>query len=373
MHIDTDSDEDGDATSVVDDGAQHRPSPPCPSLPPEVWTHILSLIPGLTTLRELALVSPLTSRVRDLTWRTPSFRARVLRRGARCLRRAFPELMGDCDGGSIGWGEGAGDNDDDAAWAMDGVSHGPNGTEVTVEVAGRPEVGKRVRMIRSFARATGSSALFATAPVTRLSVGNGSAGRSGGNGVASRSAPRVRAVSASSGRMANDGSMVGEWPSREVFNVKELVSVGLWGNGVVGKLHDCEEFGGGCGLDLGYGCDGRNNFTGELPRRIGDLVNLTELRLSQNHLFGEIPADICKLTKLTILSMQENELSGPLPPSLFTLSNVVLVNLSQNVLYGELSGSIAGLNSAAVINLSQNRLSGPLPPEIGSMVSLRTL
>ena len=59
--------------------------------------------------------------------------------------------------------------------------------------------------------------------------------------------------------------------------------VTLWG--VVYSVEDTDS------LYLPY-----SGLTGEIPPEIGDLTNLTYLRLSANQLTGEIPESICDLT-----------------------------------------------------------------------------
>ena len=46
-------------------------------------------------------------------------------------------------------------------------------------------------------------------------------------------------------------------------------------------------------LNLGF-----NNFTGVIPKEIGQLKSLTILNLSSNSLSGEIPVQLCSLENL---------------------------------------------------------------------------
>ncbi|KAH0641864.1 hypothetical protein KY290_033484 [Solanum tuberosum] len=66
----------------------------------------------------------------------------------------------------------------------------------------------------------------------------------------------------------------------------------------------------------------RNNFTGEIPRRIRDDTRLLQLDLSKNHLEGSIPVEICNLKLIQVLAISENRLSGFIPSCVSSLLNV---------------------------------------------------
>ncbi|KAK8506406.1 hypothetical protein V6N12_034139 [Hibiscus sabdariffa] len=61
-------------------------------------------------------------------------------------------------------------------------------------------------------------------------------------------------------------------------------------------------------LNLSY-----NNFTGPIPESFGNLVALESLDLSSNKLEGRIPSQMTKLTFLEVLNLSENKLFGPIP------------------------------------------------------------
>ena len=56
--------------------------------------------------------------------------------------------------------------------------------------------------------------------------------------------------------------------------------------------------------------------TGEIPRELGDLLNVQELKLANNYLTGEVPVDLAGLTQLEHLDINLNELSGCVPDDL---------------------------------------------------------
>ena len=61
---------------------------------------------------------------------------------------------------------------------------------------------------------------------------------------------------------------------------------------------------------------------------------VTEIALARNRLSGEIPRDLGQLTNLTSLVLADNRLSGEIPPELGNLPNLVRVYLSNNLLIG---------------------------------------
>lgn len=51
-------------------------------------------------------------------------------------------------------------------------------------------------------------------------------------------------------------------------------------------------------------------FRGELPKELGDLVNLSALYANANRLTGEIPSSFGSLVNLKVLALKSNRLSG---------------------------------------------------------------
>ena len=62
-------------------------------------------------------------------------------------------------------------------------------------------------------------------------------------------------------------------------------------------------------------------FHGNIPSRLGDLVELKRLVIQNTKLSGSIPSDLCRLTKLSSLVLDNNpQLKGSLPEEFNTLS-----------------------------------------------------
>ena len=87
----------------------------------------------------------------------------------------------------------------------------------------------------------------------------------------------------------------------------------------------------------------KTNLVGEIPKEIGDLVNLESLTLSFNKLNGEIPKEIGKLTNLKRLYLNNNQLSGKIPKSFEKLKKLNTLLLSNNRLEGDIPSFICNL------------------------------
>uniref|UniRef100_A0A8R7QQQ3 Leucine-rich repeat-containing N-terminal plant-type domain-containing protein n=1 Tax=Triticum urartu TaxID=4572 RepID=A0A8R7QQQ3_TRIUA len=79
---------------------------------------------------------------------------------------------------------------------------------------------------------------------------------------------------------------------------------------------------------------GKNNFTGMIPREIGQLKALLYMNLSSNNFYGEIPQSICNLTNLQRLDLSNNHLTGAIPAALENLHFLSQFNISNNNLEG---------------------------------------
>ena len=94
--------------------------------------------------------------------------------------------------------------------------------------------------------------------------------------------------------------------------------------------------------------------SGEVPTELGNLSNLTELRLRSNELSGTIPRDLGNLSNLMVLGLWDNQLSGTVPTQLGNLSNLTYLWLNQNELRGEIPDSLTGLASLEGLTFYSN-------------------
>ena len=79
-----------------------------------------------------------------------------------------------------------------------------------------------------------------------------------------------------------------------------------------------------------------NEFTGNIPIFIGDLIGLQALHLSDNNLFGPIPSSLANISGLESLDLSLNKLSGTIPSELTKLSFLEVFNVSHNRLMGSI-------------------------------------
>ena len=113
--------------------------------------------------------------------------------------------------------------------------------------------------------------------------------------------------------------------------------------------------------------------SGEIPSELGNLSDLTDLRLYRSQLSGPIPPELGKLTNLTVLYLYRNQLSGPIPPDLGNLTNLQWLYLYLNQLSGPIPSELGNLSDLQGLSLSRNQLSGTIPPELGNLANLESL
>ena len=122
------------------------------------------------------------------------------------------------------------------------------------------------------------------------------------------------------------------------------------------------------GLDLR-----RNELSGPIPRELGHLGHLEELRLASNRLTGRVPASLGDLTRLRSLHLDWNELSGPLPRELERLKDLETLSLRGISLRGPVPPWLGNLPHLRNLALSRSELTGPVPPWLAGVASLRSL
>ncbi|XP_019157718.1 PREDICTED: probable leucine-rich repeat receptor-like protein kinase At1g35710 [Ipomoea nil] len=107
------------------------------------------------------------------------------------------------------------------------------------------------------------------------------------------------------------------------------------------------------GMDLSS-----NNFSGDIPIELANLVRLRSLNLSRNNLTGNIPMEMGNMRFLESLDLSRNQLSGKIPPSFSSLNTLEVLDESYNNLSGKIpSGTqLQGFNASCYIG---NNLCGP--------------
>jgi len=100
----------------------------------------------------------------------------------------------------------------------------------------------------------------------------------------------------------------------------------------------------------------------ELPAAIGDLTELTDLRINGQMLTGTIPAEVYTLTKLTNLYFSNNSLSGTLSSDIYKLTELTNLYIDQNAgLGGELPVTMGFLTKLAYLNIAKTSIGGAIP------------
>lgn len=110
---------------------------------------------------------------------------------------------------------------------------------------------------------------------------------------------------------------------------------------------------------------------GKLPASIGNLTELTKLKLTNCNLKGPIPATIGNLTKLKSLDFSDAiGLKGTVPSTMGNLINLEYVNFRANKLSGSIPESLGNLTKLKHLELSGNRLAGSIPSSFNNLTKL---
>ena len=108
-----------------------------------------------------------------------------------------------------------------------------------------------------------------------------------------------------------------------------------------------------------------------IPRELGQLELLEELRLARSHLRGRVPAELGQLSNLRHLDLSRNELTRPIPLELGHLTALTHLDLSRNQLTGSIPAEFGQLRNLTYLDLSHNQLTGPIPAELSQLAGLR--
>ena len=108
-----------------------------------------------------------------------------------------------------------------------------------------------------------------------------------------------------------------------------------------------------------------------LPAEIGDLTELTDLRINSNKLTGELPDELYSLEKLEYLYFQNDNITGSLSPKLGQLTHLIQLYVDRNAnMTGGIPKEIGNLKKLERINISQSDISGEIPAELGQCDAL---
>ncbi len=108
----------------------------------------------------------------------------------------------------------------------------------------------------------------------------------------------------------------------------------------------------------------RRDLVGQIPPVLGELQQLSVLRLNRNYLNGAIPPELGKLRNLTTLALSSNALTGAIPKELGNLANLEHLALHRNRLSGDIPEALTALNKLQSLTLRGNNFAGPPPPKL---------
>ena len=119
---------------------------------------------------------------------------------------------------------------------------------------------------------------------------------------------------------------------------------------------------------------GRNQLSGTISEKIGNLKNLNTFDAIQNKFTGELPKTIWTLSKLQFLALTHNDnLHGELPEDIGNLKELKQLWLDGNNFSGNLPNAITSLTNLEELILTDNAFTGELPKNIGKLKKLRQL
>ncbi|XP_065874191.1 receptor-like protein EIX1 isoform X2 [Euphorbia lathyris] len=117
-----------------------------------------------------------------------------------------------------------------------------------------------------------------------------------------------------------------------------------------------------------------NNFSGSIPKSIGNLTSLYFLHLWNNSLSGELPMSLQNCSGLKTIFLGKNELTGLIPSWISTsFSSMSILILGGNKFHGKIPKEICQLTSLQILDLSYNSLSGDIPKCINNFTFMAVI
>ncbi len=114
-------------------------------------------------------------------------------------------------------------------------------------------------------------------------------------------------------------------------------------------------------------------FEGEVAIDFNELTELESLSLENNHFTGLVPEAIFNLSNLTSLDLSGNAFEGPIPDGVENLTSLTFLHLGSNKFIGDIPDAIASLTNLTFLNLRFNQLTGNIPAFIANLTNLRIL
>jgi Leucine-rich repeat (LRR) protein len=121
-----------------------------------------------------------------------------------------------------------------------------------------------------------------------------------------------------------------------------------------------------------------NELGGKVPRSLGDVCSIKEIKFSDNKWGQDIYEILGSLSRcvsngLEILELYHTELSSYLTEELGQFQNLVQLSFCSNSISGPIPVSIGNLSSLRFLDLSTNQFNGTLPQSFGQLSKLEYL
>ncbi|KAG6412296.1 hypothetical protein SASPL_124971 [Salvia splendens] len=118
----------------------------------------------------------------------------------------------------------------------------------------------------------------------------------------------------------------------------------------------------------GYVQLGGNEFSGEIPAEIGDMLSFSMLHFGMNRFSGELPSELERMP-LVVLNVTRNAFSGEIPPEIGNLKCLQNLDLSCNNFSGQFPTSLDNLSDLTKFNISYNPYISGSVPAIGQLAT----
>ncbi|KAJ4904494.1 receptor like protein 48 [Raphanus sativus] len=116
-----------------------------------------------------------------------------------------------------------------------------------------------------------------------------------------------------------------------------------------------------------------NQFSGNIPTEICELVALETLVLTNNNFSGSIPRCFESFnTTLSVLHLRNNSLSGNIPEEFFSVG-LISLDVGRNQLSGELPKSLINCTELEFLNVEDNEISDTFPFWLRMLPNLQIL
>ena len=117
--------------------------------------------------------------------------------------------------------------------------------------------------------------------------------------------------------------------------------------------------------------DGVNPSASPVLQSFGNLSSLQSLSLSHCSLSGEFPKTIFQLPELTYFDLSFNNFSGPIPSTLGDLSQLTAIKIIGNKFNGMIPPTLGNLSQLSELTLS-GYFTGQIPHTFGNLLNLKT-